>query len=162
MKRTSRRVILTLLLTISAVFGIAADAPDPATRNARIRWVNEPKPGTLPTGVTHHTFFSKALNRDIGYCIYLPPGYETETAHDYHAESFSPRGEVTSGPRLSLRGRLRRLRQSIRYSSWIASSSLDSARDPEPVERASRLAMTGNFFVTFQTPSGFHGIKSLP
>src|SRR5262245_58854734 len=61
----------------------ATKSNDPAVRNAAIKWVNEPKPGTLPEGVTHHTFFSKALNRDVGYCIYLPPGYATEAARRY-------------------------------------------------------------------------------
>jgi enterochelin esterase-like enzyme len=70
-----------VLLTCTAAF--AASTPDPATRNARIQWVNMPKPDTLPTGVTHHTFFSKALNRDVGYCIYLPPGYEKETSRRF-------------------------------------------------------------------------------
>lgn len=74
---------LILLWALAISFASAADAPDPATRNARIKWVNEPKPGSLPAGVTHHTFFSKALNRDVGYCIYLPPGYETESSHRY-------------------------------------------------------------------------------
>jgi endo-1,4-beta-xylanase len=52
-------------------------------RNAHIKWVNEPKPGQLPEGVTHHTFFSKALNRDVGYCLYLPPGYATDATRRY-------------------------------------------------------------------------------
>jgi len=66
-----------------ALHSFAAAAPDPATRNARIKWVNEPKPGSLPNGVTHRTFFSKALNRDVGYCVYLPPGYETNSTRRY-------------------------------------------------------------------------------
>ena len=53
---------------------------DSAARNAGIKWVNEPKPGQLPEGVTHRTFPSKALGRDVGYCIYLPPGYATDAA----------------------------------------------------------------------------------
>ena len=65
-----------------AVVAFAA-APAPATRNANIKWVNPPKPGTLPEGVTHHTFFSKALNREVGYCLYLPPGYATEATRRY-------------------------------------------------------------------------------
>src|SRR5947208_5545063 len=75
------RLIAAFLVATS--LARAADAPDPATRNARIKWVNEPNPGTLPVGVKHHTFFSKALNREVGYCIYLPPGYATETTRRY-------------------------------------------------------------------------------
>lgn len=69
-----------LIPALACVLSVsAADTPDPATRNARIKWVNEPKPGQLPEGVTHHTFVSKALNRDVGYCIYLPPRYASDT-----------------------------------------------------------------------------------
>ncbi len=77
--------VLALVLASSSV-ALAAQpgkSNDPAVRNARIQWVNEPKPGTLPEGVTHRTFFSPALNRDIGYCIYLPPGYATDPARRY-------------------------------------------------------------------------------
>lgn len=38
-------------------------------------WVNPPKPGQLPSGVTHHTYFSRSMRHDVGYCIYLPPDY---------------------------------------------------------------------------------------
>lgn len=34
-------------------------------------------PTEPPQGVTHHTFHSQILGHDIGYNIYLPPGYET-------------------------------------------------------------------------------------
>jgi endo-1,4-beta-xylanase len=80
------RLAFLLAAFAPALLSAAQDkgvANDPASRNARIKWVNEPKPGTLPEGVTHHTFFSKALGRDVGYCIYLPPGYAGETARRY-------------------------------------------------------------------------------
>ena len=73
---------LSLLLPAYALAAQPA-TPDPAIANAKIKWVNEPKPGQLPTGVTHRTFHSNALNRDVGYCIYLPPGYDTDTARRY-------------------------------------------------------------------------------
>jgi endo-1,4-beta-xylanase len=41
-------------------------------------WVTSPVP-ELPTHVTHHTFRSASMNRDIGYCIYLPPTYDQDT-----------------------------------------------------------------------------------
>lgn len=41
-----------------------------------IVWVNEPGDKQLPTGVTHRTFYSKAAGQDVGYCLYLPPGYD--------------------------------------------------------------------------------------
>ncbi|MBG88967.1 MAG: 1,4-beta-xylanase [Verrucomicrobiales bacterium] len=42
------------------------------------KWVNPPK-GELPKGVLHQTFKSPSMNVDIGYCIYLPPSYESQT-----------------------------------------------------------------------------------
>jgi endo-1,4-beta-xylanase len=33
--------------------------------------------------VTHHTYRSAAMNRDVGYCIYLPPGYAAATDRRY-------------------------------------------------------------------------------
>src|SRR5688500_8519831 len=42
-------------------------------------WVNRPKPGMkLPTGVSHRTYFSRAMGHEVGYSIYLPPQYEKE------------------------------------------------------------------------------------
>lgn len=43
-------------------------------------WVNEPGADELPRGVAHHTFRSEAHQADVGYCIYLPPGYDSN--HD--------------------------------------------------------------------------------
>ncbi len=51
-------------------------------RLAATKWVNEPKT-PLPRGVVHKTFFSKALNREVGYLIYLPPDYELAPSHRY-------------------------------------------------------------------------------
>jgi enterochelin esterase-like enzyme len=46
-------------------------------------WVNKPEPGQLPEGVTHQTFYSEVQKEDVGYCIYLPPGYDPEAAKRY-------------------------------------------------------------------------------
>ena len=46
-------------------------------------WVNPPKPGVLPTGMTHHTYRSKVMGCEVGYCIYLPPGYDQEPNKRY-------------------------------------------------------------------------------
>src|SRR6188768_859363 len=83
MNSACRRVVLAVLVLFGAAFAGAADTSDPSVRNAKTKWVNEPKPGTLPERTTHHRFFSKALNQDVGYCIYLPPGYETDPARRY-------------------------------------------------------------------------------
>ena len=63
-------------------FAAAAAAPDPSEGNKTIVWVNEPK-GPLPTGMTHHTYFSKSMNHDVGYCIYLPPDYDQDSGKRY-------------------------------------------------------------------------------
>ena len=78
---------LYLLLVSSIVSMLSAQSATKSAatpvRNAQIKWVNEPKAGSLPTGVTHHTFFSRSLGRDVGYCIYLPPGYESDPTRRY-------------------------------------------------------------------------------
>lgn len=50
------------------------------TAGPSITWVNKSEE-SLPTGVTHCTFASKAAKQAVGYCIYLPPGYETTDRH---------------------------------------------------------------------------------
>ena len=46
-----------------------------------IVWVNEPteKQLPLPSHTEHLTFHSGLVNKDIGYCVYLPPQYESAT-----------------------------------------------------------------------------------
>ena len=46
-------------------------------------WVNKPSKGQLPVGTHHNTFYSLAQNQDVGYCIYLPPDYQTATDQYY-------------------------------------------------------------------------------
>lgn len=52
-------------------------------QNSATVWVNAPKPGQLPDGVTHHTYFSGSMKHDVGFCIYLPPDYTTATTKRY-------------------------------------------------------------------------------
>ncbi len=77
------RLVLVFTVVVSVGFAQDGGIPTAAARNAKIKWVNEPKPNTLPSGVTHQTFASKALQQDVGYCIYLPPGYDPETTRRY-------------------------------------------------------------------------------
>jgi enterochelin esterase-like enzyme len=75
-----------ILLTIAPIFAQTPDQTamhaDLALSLARTKWVNEPK-ASLPPGVTHGTFFSKALNHDVGYVIYLPPDYGVAAGERY-------------------------------------------------------------------------------
>jgi len=70
-------------VAVMAVICVAAPKAKAGKSNADTVWVNEPKAGSLPTGMTHHTYFSKSMGHDVGYCIYLPPGYETDTQRRY-------------------------------------------------------------------------------
>ena len=46
-------------------------------------WVNKPGQDELPDGVTHLTFYSDAHKTDVGYCIYLPPSYNSDEDKHY-------------------------------------------------------------------------------
>jgi enterochelin esterase-like enzyme len=37
----------------------------------------------LPSGVTHHTFRSDSMKRDLGYFLYLPPRYQQDKGQRY-------------------------------------------------------------------------------
>ena len=50
--------------------------------NADDMWVTSPVP-ELPANVTHHTFTSASMKRDVGYCLYLPPGYAKDEKRRY-------------------------------------------------------------------------------
>lgn len=63
-------------------------------------WVS-PLPGkpTLPPGVRHATFKSPTMGIDVGYYLYLPPGYETGDSRYpvvYHLHGGRPGGESKS------------------------------------------------------------------
>jgi len=74
---------LLALLIIATSFGPllaqeAAPKRTPAKKKpAPFRWVN-PLPGKLPETVRHNTFHSESNNAEVGYAIYLPPGYDAE------------------------------------------------------------------------------------
>lgn len=76
------RLISFLLLALgSAVFARKPQAKA-SQANTDDMWVAVAV-AALPTGVTHHTFLSGSMKRDVGYCIYLPPGYEKDTERRY-------------------------------------------------------------------------------
>ncbi|MDB6138586.1 MAG: putative esterase [Verrucomicrobiaceae bacterium] len=39
-------------------------------------WVAKVAPNAMAQHLTHHTYRSEAMNREVGYSLYLPPGYE--------------------------------------------------------------------------------------
>lgn len=52
-----------------------------AAHEASITWVNKLKSGKeMPSGVSHQTFESELVGEAVGYCIYLPPGYDAEAS----------------------------------------------------------------------------------
>ena len=71
--------LLALFIFACILPVIAAKPKIKATQtNTDDMWVTSPAP-ELPTNVTHHTFHSASMNRDVGYCIYLPPNYDQNT-----------------------------------------------------------------------------------
>ena len=74
-------VMAACLPGLLPVLGQTAPAPtasrpaqsQAAPRPFSLRWVNPAD--SLPAGARHETFHSPAMNCDVGYCIYLPPGY---------------------------------------------------------------------------------------
>jgi enterochelin esterase-like enzyme len=72
-----------LLVTFGATT-VSSQAPDKGGKKKKSdkTWVASSIP-KLPTGVTHHTLRSEAMKRDVGYCIYLPPGYAQDVERRY-------------------------------------------------------------------------------
>ncbi len=71
---------MAALIAASGHAQVGPDGPDP---NASIEWVNVPKAGTLPKGVSHHTYSSASMKREIGYLIYLPDAYASEPSRRF-------------------------------------------------------------------------------
>ena len=79
------RLLLTLLLfaLCPPLFAQPAKAKSKANQtNTDDMWVTSPVQA-LPTNVTHHTFRSASMQREVGFCLYLPPGYEKDTQRRY-------------------------------------------------------------------------------
>jgi enterochelin esterase-like enzyme len=77
--------IFCVLICVSLDLSVRAQAPKtskPKQVNTDDMWLAAPTT-ELPTGVTHHTYRSASMQRDVGYCIYLPPGYVAHTERRY-------------------------------------------------------------------------------
>jgi endo-1,4-beta-xylanase len=78
-----RFLVTALLLIALCPLLHAQKAKNKANQsNADDMWVTSPVP-ELPVNVTHHTFTSASMKREVGYCLYLPPGYEKDTQRHY-------------------------------------------------------------------------------
>ena len=64
--------------------------------------VDEPVEATFPPGLRHATFESPSMKRTVGYCIYLPPGYDDPANKErrypvvYHLHGGRPGNESRS------------------------------------------------------------------
>ncbi len=65
-----------LLILASPVLGQGAGSEP--VRVDDIRWVDPPS--SASPGIEHGTFASRSMGREVGYSIYLPPGYPEEGA----------------------------------------------------------------------------------
>jgi len=81
MKRLIPSFLSTLLL-LAVSSALFAAKPKANQANTDDMWVTAPVP-ELPAGVTQHSYRSEAMQRDVGYCLYLPPSYATEKARLY-------------------------------------------------------------------------------
>lgn len=77
---TILRTMIAACLLVATVLTHAVPAQDQSKTKKKkkspspFRWVNPLK--EPPAGVTHATFVSSSMKRDVGYCIYLPPEYD--------------------------------------------------------------------------------------
>ena len=82
MKSRLNHVCILILVTVLASATYAQDKspvkdkPKNRKKPAPFAWVNPLPKGHHPA-LTHATFHSPSMNVDVGYCILLPPGYET-------------------------------------------------------------------------------------
>ncbi len=76
-------VLIQQALPVCAQGGKSKGRQTSNQTNTDDMWVAKVDPATLPPGVTHHTYRSQAMNRDVGYCIYLPPGYVKDAGKRY-------------------------------------------------------------------------------
>lgn len=78
-----RRIIVLIIVMCL----LALPSSDVSAQNAKkktpppFKWVNPPR--MMPTGVQHGVFKSPSMKKDVGYCIYLPPSYATDTDRRY-------------------------------------------------------------------------------
>ncbi len=82
MHTLARSSFLLLLATLSA-FAQQPQKPKAGEMNTDDMWVAKVVPKALAPHITHHSYHSEAMQREVGYSLYLPPGYDKETAFRY-------------------------------------------------------------------------------
>ena len=76
-------------------------------RGRTFEWVNPLQPGETYPGVRHATFNSPSMGVPVGYCIYLPPGYDdAERAAARYPVVYDLHGGSPGDERTSVRGGL--------------------------------------------------------
>ncbi len=68
-----KRTLVSAFLLVAIVFARPTLIAQ-QKKEASFKWVNPFPKGKYP-GLSHGTFHSNANKADVGYCIYLPPGY---------------------------------------------------------------------------------------
>lgn len=68
-------MLIARFLIVGAVLSAAASAQLPQPPPEDFRWVNPLPEGQYPH-LRHSTFKSPSMRREVGYAIYLPPGYD--------------------------------------------------------------------------------------
>ena len=80
------KMLLALLQVLVLCLPLAAQETKSKAKakqaNTDDMWVVSPVT-ELPSGVTHHTFRSDSMKRDVGYCLYLPPRYQQDMGQRY-------------------------------------------------------------------------------
>mgnify|MGYP000882878247 FL=1 len=76
------RVTALLLLFLCPLLHAQKAKKKANPTNSDDMWVTSPVP-ELPANVTHHTFTSASMKREVGYCLYLPPGYAKDEKRRY-------------------------------------------------------------------------------
>ena len=69
--------VLLLLLSGSTNQIAQAQGKKKQKSDAPFRWVNQPSKAYEDVPIQHKTFRSQSMGADVGYCIYIPPDYET-------------------------------------------------------------------------------------
>ena len=73
-----RTGIVVLLVSLSLIGSQEVQAQGKKKNNKTrevFSWVNKPTKAYENLPIDHETFRSDSMGTDVGYCIYLPPGY---------------------------------------------------------------------------------------